>query len=407
MSALAVWQWVELIKVRQGGSAVCAVSEAVNCERVWETAFANWVQAKLGMPVAAWGLVWGLGALVWALGLGFQKNPAWLGLGIWGTRLWAAAGALCCLVFAYVSWQANSVCLSCTATFFLVLLYAFFAFSLLPLRAALPAKALVRACLLSLALVTLFGVLLQPFGKKTALPAEFVVGAAASMSLERFLASLGPKGREEVARARKAFLEAPPRPVAAPTRGRLPQQAPVVLQDFTDIKCPHCLTAEVALTRLLRTMPEGSVAVEPRYYPLDAECHPARPEGEALPPPPGPPKGARCAAALAQICLEGTAGFSKLRGELFHAAGRLNSREEVLAFLQGKAPNAQQLEACVDSPEALQRLHADIALASSYGIRGTPFFLLNGKPVRFFPPFWTAMVLAKGNAEHPAFQALE
>jgi len=406
MSALALWQWLELIKVRQGGSAVCAVSDAVNCERVWETAFAHGVQAKLGLPVAAWGLVWGLGALVWAVGLHFKKNPVWLGLCLQGTRIWAAVGALCCVVFAYVSWKAGSVCLSCMGTFVLVLAYAFCAFGLVSLRLSLPPKTFVLAPLLSLAFVALFGVLLQPFGKKTTLPADFAVGpaAAASMSLESFLATLGPKEREELARARKAFLAAPGRPVSAPTLGRTPKQAPVVLQDFTEIKCGHCLTAEVVLTRLLHTMPAGSIAVEPRYYPLDAECNPSlRRAGEM----PGKPAGASCAAALAQICLEGSADFAKLRGELFHASGRLNSREDVLFFLKSKSPAAKNLEACMDSPDALERLHADIALAGSYGIRGTPFFLLNGKPVGLIPPFWAAMTLAKGNAEHPAFNALE
>jgi protein-disulfide isomerase len=291
-------------------------------------------------------------------------------------------------------------------TFVLVLAYAFCAVSLLPLK--LPAftfKTFLHVSLLSLALVALPGVLLQPFGKKTTSPAATVgTSAAAGQSLEHFLAALSPKERADIEGARKTFLAARSRPVTAPTSGRVPQQAPVVLQDFTDIKCSHCLTAEMVLTQLLNAMPKGSVAVEPRYYPLDAECNPSmRRPGEA--PPPGPP-GARCAAALAQICLEGSPGFAKLRGELFHAAGRLHSREDVLSFLKGKAPTAR-LEACMDSPDALARLHADIALADSYGIRGTPFFLLNGKTVGFSPSFWTAMVLAGGDAQHPAFEALK
>ena len=398
MSALAVWQWLELIKVRQGGSAVCALGGTVNCEKVWETPFAHWVQAHLGLPVAAWGLVWGLGALAWALGLGFPKNPAWQGLCVWATRLWALAGALSCVAFAYVSWKAGYVCLSCSGTFALVLVYAFFAFALLPLRAPLPSKSFVWACLSCLALVGFFGTLLQPFGGKTALPADVGKAAASFQSLKPFLASLGPKEREELERARQAFLATQGRPLALPTPGRIPQQAPVVLQDFTDIKCPHCLTAKVALTQLLNSMPPGSVAVEPRYYPLDAECNPPR---QASP----PPVGVRCAAALAQICLEGTPEFAKLRGELFHASGRLHSRAELVDFLRGKT-SAARLEACMDSPEALMRLHADIALAQNHGIRGTPFFLLNGKPVGFAYSFWTAMVLAKGNAEDEAFEAL-
>jgi len=403
MSALAVWQWLELVKVRQGGNAACAINETLNCEAVWDTAFATWVQATLGIPVAAWGLVWGLGALAWAVGLGFRKNPAWLGLSVWGTRIWALAGALFCVVFAYVSWRAGSVCVTCLATFVLVLAYAFCAVGLLSFRAPLPKNTFVLASLLSLALVFLLGVLMQPFGKKTATAA--VTSISSHTSLEHFLSTLKPEEKSNLGKARKAFLAAPERPVAAPTLGRFPKQAPVVLQDFTDIKCGHCQTAEVVLTQLLHSMPPGSIAVEPRYYPLDAECNPSlrRPEE----PPPGPSMGVRCAAALVQICLEGSADFAKLRGELFHAASSLKTREDVLAIASKGQTSRMRLESCMDSPDALARLHADIALAQSHGIRGTPFFLLNGKPVGFAPSFWTAMALAKGNAEDLAFTLLK
>jgi serine/threonine-protein kinase len=291
------------------------------------------------------------------------------------------------------------------ATFVLVLAYAFLAFALLPLHAVLPKKTFVLASLLSLALVVFFGVALQPFGKKTATTTHALLaqpGAPAPATLERFLSALKPEERAKLEKARRDFLAAESRPLTAPTPGRMPKQAPVVLQDFTDIKCGHCQTAEVVLTQLLRAMPEGSVAVEPRYYPLDAECNPSlRRPGEPLP----SGKGVRCAAALVQICLEGAADFAKLRGALFHAAGRLATREDVLVIASTGQTSRTQLEACMDSPDALARLHADIALAQSHGIRGTPFFLLNGKPVGFAPSFWTAMVLAKGHAEDAAFTA--
>ena|GEM_PF-1308876 len=408
MSALALWQWLELVKVRQGGSAACALNETLNCEKVWDTAFAAWVQSTLGMPVAALGLLWGLGALAWAVALCFKKKPAWLGLSIWGLKLWALAGTLSCVIFAYVSWQAGSVCISCMATFILVLAYAFCAFALLPLHALLPKNSFVLGSLLSLALLLLLGVLLQPFGAKTKgtgplhLERSFNNLAASPITLEHFWAGLKPEERNKIKRERQAFLAAPSRPLTAPTPGRFPQQAPVLLQDFTDIKCGHCRTAEAMLTQLLRTLPEGSMAVEPRYYPLDKECHPSSP-----PLAPGAlPVGVRCAAALAQICLEGAADFAQLRAELFHAAERLATREDVLAMAsKGKTPRSQLL-ACMASADARARLHADMALAETYGISGTPFFLLNGKPVGFVPSFWMAMALAKGNAEDAAFASL-
>src|SRR5215211_3446360 len=61
-SLLALFQWMELLVVRAGGSAVCGLSGPVNCQRVWETGFASRVHAALGVPVAGLGLVWGLAA---------------------------------------------------------------------------------------------------------------------------------------------------------------------------------------------------------------------------------------------------------------------------------------------------------------------------------------------------------
>ncbi|MCL2625930.1 MAG: thioredoxin domain-containing protein [Cystobacterineae bacterium] len=419
MSALALWQWLELMKVRQGGSAACSINQTLNCEKVWDTAFAAWVQSTLGLPVAAWGLVWGLGALAWAAGLCFKKNPAWLGITTWGARLWALAGTLSCALFAYVSWQAGSVCLSCMATFALVLTYAFCAFALLPLYSHLAKNSFPLASLLCLAFVLLPTALLQPLGEKTlppppspllasgdndSAPTPAGYPSATPPSLEDFLAGLDTKTRSQLKQARAAFLAKPGRPVAAPTPGRSHRQAPVVLQDFTDIKCGHCKTAETVLAQLLRSVPEGSIAVEPRYYPLDRECHPS----SVSPPlllPDSPPKGVQCSAALAQICLEGAADFAQLRHALFHMA-KLETRADVLAVASSGKTSRAQLEACMASPDALTRLYADIALAQSHGIEGTPFFLLNGKPVGLVPSFWVAMALAKGNAEHPAFDTL-
>ena len=37
---LALFQWMELLVVRAGGTSVCSLGQTVNCQRVWDSAFA-------------------------------------------------------------------------------------------------------------------------------------------------------------------------------------------------------------------------------------------------------------------------------------------------------------------------------------------------------------------------------
>ena len=119
--ALSVFQWSQLITLRNGGTTVCSVSEHVNCEMVWNTPFASRVHELLGIPVAGLGLLWGLVAtvlaglyLTWSSG-GQTVRPA-----VNGLRLTAAAGVLSTVVFASVSVSAGALCLTCLGTYVLV-----------------------------------------------------------------------------------------------------------------------------------------------------------------------------------------------------------------------------------------------------------------------------------------------
>ena len=62
-TGLAVYQWLELLVVRQGGKVACSVNETVNCATVWNSSFSSSIHDTLGMPVAALGVVWGVAAV--------------------------------------------------------------------------------------------------------------------------------------------------------------------------------------------------------------------------------------------------------------------------------------------------------------------------------------------------------
>ncbi|MGZ3461515.1 MAG: vitamin K epoxide reductase family protein, partial [Archangium sp.] len=132
-SALAIFQWSQLLTLRRGGTTVCSISEHVNCETVWNSPFASAVHELAHMPVAGLGLVWGIVAvalstlyLVWRRS-GYTVRPA-----VNGLRLTAAAGVASSLVFGAVSASVGVLCLTCLSTYVLTLGFAAVAWRGLP-----------------------------------------------------------------------------------------------------------------------------------------------------------------------------------------------------------------------------------------------------------------------------------
>src|SRR4051794_33008968 len=94
-TALSIYQWLELVHVRNGGQTICSINETVNCETVWNSAFASKVHELIGMPVAALGTVWGLVALAIAIALLLRQRAGkdWQTLAL-SARLIGVIGAL-------------------------------------------------------------------------------------------------------------------------------------------------------------------------------------------------------------------------------------------------------------------------------------------------------------------------
>jgi hypothetical protein len=59
-SLWALFQWAELLVARAGGTPFCGSDGRWHCAAIWDSAFARRVQEILILPVAGWGLVWGL-----------------------------------------------------------------------------------------------------------------------------------------------------------------------------------------------------------------------------------------------------------------------------------------------------------------------------------------------------------
>jgi serine/threonine-protein kinase len=214
-------------------------------------------------------------------------------------------------------------------------------------------------------------------------------------ALEEFLGTLAPGLKQTLSDSlfiHKNGIALPPGPARALLGS---PNAKLRLTEFTDVLCDHCAQLHETLQQLRQMAPPDSFSIEPRQFPLDAECNAAVQRRE------GP---LRCLAAKAQICVEGHEKAFEYSGALFAKQKTLTTGDVyALAAPYMKRP---ELEACIQSPETNAKLQADIELAMRYELDGTPLVLLNGRKAVAFPPFLYAMALTQGQIDHPAFASL-
>jgi serine/threonine-protein kinase len=141
-------------------------------------------------------------------------------------------------------------------------------------------------------------------------------------------------------------------------------------------------------------LPVGSFALEPRQFPLDAECNPAvQMKSE---------DGVRCLAAQAMICLE--KDWLRFADALFENQRWLTTKK--IYDFASPFMARERLEACVSSPETQAKLQDDIAWAMQHDIQGTPLVLVNGREVPASVQLLYALILAEADPDHPAFAVL-
>lgn len=422
-SGLAVYQWLELLTVRAGGTTACSISETVNCATVWNSDFASAVHDTLGIPIAGLGLVWGLAAvglaalyLAWAKA-GRSVRPAANGL-----RLLALGGIVSIIVFATVSARLGVVCPTCMVTYALVLVFTGVAWRGLPgpflpqagewgdtLKWTVGISAVAFVAMLMPGRATPHapkaGAFLPPVAatqtpSQSNSPNTPPPPPAPPATLDGFIASLPQDQRQFLADALAVYRAAEPKLAAYPPRALYgPGNAPVKVLEWTDSKCPHCKALVEELAIIKQYAPKDSLSVEARQFPLDGQCNPAIPNRgpDAL--------SVRCAAARATVCLEGAKDFWELREKLFAAQAFLDT-DRVMEIASSGSVARPQLEACMTAPETIGKLRQDVEYAMRYNIQGTPLVLVNGREVPPSAALIYSLVLARGNPDAPGFSAL-
>lgn len=422
--ALSIFLWWQLVVARGGGTPLCGFGEAGACGALWDTPFANRVHQGTGIPVAGWGAIWGLAALLIPLGVLWNARhdpvtvPAWLT----AIRWTALGGVLATGVLAAVSVDAGILCAGCVASYVLVAAYAGVAFLGLgeatfaePLAAGWIVLGLLGAgYVLSFypglrtperggdlgreAMTTaLEGAREAPDGQEADETVEPPGGRLPPVDtlVRRFLQGTDAQSRQLIADAVYVFEHTEPGPVRPPRFVVGPEDAPVRLTDFTDALCPACADLHYNLDVFRQSLPPGSFSIEPRHFPLDGECNPMIPEDRG---------GLRCLAAKAQICMEGRDGAFDFASQIFEHQQGLTP--ETVYELAEPYLGRGELERCVESAETAEKLEADVRYAAQRQISGTPLLLLNGRQAPAFGPFLYVMILTRGDVGHPALEEL-
>jgi serine/threonine-protein kinase len=172
--------------------------------------------------------------------------------------------------------------------------------------------------------------------------------------------------------------------------------APVRITEFTDILCEHCASLHQTLRTLRESVPPGSYSVDARQFPLDGRCNPLMEPYKA--------DDVRCVSAKLRIAAEPLGKEPDLAAALFEKQQGL-THDKALQ-IASRFLTKDQIQVALSSPAVQATLEQDISTAARFDSDGTPIVAINGRKATSFGPFLYAMVLTRGNADHPAFDAL-
>jgi protein-disulfide isomerase len=192
------------------------------------------------------------------------------------------------------------------------------------------------------------------------------------------------------AEAGVTILLEPPRvefTVAAGTPSRGPDDAAVVLIEYTDFQCPFCTRVQPTITELLRRY-DGNLRHVFKNLPLPMHAE-------------APLAGA------AALCAQDQGKFWELHGWLFENQRTL-SRASIVTKAGLLGMDNEAFEACINDGKYQGRVRAEMVEANGYGITGTPGFLINGRvltgaqPIEAFVEIIDDELARKGISTEPA-----
>ncbi len=141
-----------------------------------------------------------------------------------------------------------------------------------------------------------------------------------------------------------------------PTRG--PRDAPIVLVEYTDYQCPFCNRVQPTITALMERY-DGQILHVFKNLPLPNHDQ-AQLAGEAA------------------YCAQDQDQYWQFHDWLFQNQRTMN-RETMIAQAGELGMDAEAFQACIEKQTYAGRIVSDAQEARSFGITGTPGFLVNGR----------------------------
>ena len=141
---------------------------------------------------------------------------------------------------------------------------------------------------------------------------------------------------------------------------RGPVDAVVTIVEFSDYQCPSCKRAQQALGQVLKEF-EGKVRLVHKDFPVPAH------------------KGA-LPAALAARCAAAQGVFWEYHDLLYLAVPDF-SRDDLVRYAGRLSLDRESFTTCLDTRQFRKEVEADMSEGRALKLRGTPTFLVNGRPL--------------------------
>jgi len=170
---------------------------------------------------------------------------------------------------------------------------------------------------------------------------------------------LMPFGAKPFAPAEEALKKG----VNGPAKG--PQDAKVMIVEFSDLQCPHCKEAQPVIDKLLSEEPQARFVFQ--SFPLPSHNWAA--------------KGAAYADCVARTSND---AFWKFVAKTYEAQGQIteaNADEKLTGIATDSGVNGAETAGCAAKPETAERVSKSVALGKMLSIAGTPTVFVNGRRI--------------------------
>jgi len=173
----------------------------------------------------------------------------------------------------------------------------------------------------------------------------------------------------------KAFADMKTNPFKATGNILGDKDANLVIEIYTDYRCPICYTDNLMIHRAVREL--SGLKVVHRNLPLDKECN----KNLKFPMHEG-----ACLMAKYSIAAEDQGRLWDLNSELFEKQPK--TEDDVLKLAKSLGFNTIKLREDANSFETSEKLNNDMSNAAHLGIIGTPTMIINGKIITGIKPYY-------------------